>query len=117
VNGRTATQAYQAERDRIAMTGDLEPTYNPVIGLPDPDEPDASILYRLMALRVREMYVSPMHRERAIGEAKAQKLAAIEADCWEWLEDVGHPKDPDVPKVDRYKWDDETDWKEGRWWT
>lgn len=112
--GRTASEAYNAQQNYRDMTGEPWAATNPTVSLPDPDAPDASMLYRLMALRVREMYVSPMHAERARGEALAQRLAAVEGEGWEWLEDVGHPVDPEDPDVDP-EWDDETDYRLGRW--
>jgi len=108
---RSPTAAYNAERNRRELSGDLYPgPQNPVISLPDPDEPDTCECYRQMALRVREMYATG-HAERCIGEAKAQRLAAELADCWEWLDNVGPPKDlgasdPD-PNWDRFDEDDE----------
>ena len=109
---RSASEAYQAQANATDMAGarGLQGPTNAVYRLPDPEEYADGSLPQRMALRVREMYQSPMHRERAKGEKLLQWLDADMSACEEWLKDVGEPV---MPKAD--DWDDDTDWHTEVW--
>lgn len=107
---RDATEAYNAERDRIAMTGDLEPSPTcPVDRLPEADADAFSPLWALV--ECVKWLEERGRKERTTARMLAQRLAALENEVDAFMDDVGYI----VGERPTHDWDDETDWKEGRW--
>jgi len=110
MNGRSMTESLNAERNRIALTGDLEPSpTNPVDRLPEADADAISPLHNLCACVV--WLEANGRKERELGWRLAQRLAALEAEVDAFLDEVGYVAGP--PKA--IEWDDETDYRMGRW--
>jgi hypothetical protein len=106
----TSFERYQADLDRIAMSGDLEPDPGPnVVRLPEADADAVSPLYARCECQRWLAENGRKERERAF--LLAQRLAAIEAEVDDFMDDVGFV--PETPKVT--EWDDETDYRLGRW--
>jgi hypothetical protein len=106
----TSFEAYQAQLDRIAMSGDVEPDPGPnVIRLPEADADAVSPLYALC--ECQKWLVANGRKERERAFMLAQRLAALEAEVDDFLDEVDYI----VPGPRAIDWDDETDWKEGRW--
>ena len=108
---RNATDAYNAERNRLDMSGerDLVCPTNPVVRLPEADADAVSPLYALC--ECQKWLVTNGRKERERAFLLAQRLAALEAEVDDFLDEVGYI----VPGPRAIDWDDETDWKEGRW--
>jgi len=104
MNGRSMTESYNAERNRIALAGDLEPApRNPVDRLPEADADAVSPLHSLCACVV--WLEANGRKERELGWLYAQRLAALEAKVDEFLGEVGYV----APKPAAPEWDDETE--------
>ena len=111
MHGPTATERYNAERNRLDMSGerDLVGPTNPIVRLPEADADAVSPLFNLCACQRWLTENGRKERERAF--LLAQRLAAIEAEVDDFMEDVGYVAGP----APTYDYDDETDWKEERW--
>ena len=105
--GRTASEAYYAQTHARYMSGDLHPAPVPhIVRADDPEESESELGYALLR-RLQEMEGMTGCDE---GERIYRALSDAEWNVHEWLRANGYPKDP-APD----NWDDETDWKEGRW--
>lgn len=110
---RSPTAAYNAERNRRELSGDLYPgPQNQVERLPDADADAVSPLWALVEC-VRWLQANG-RKERERGWLLAQQLVALESEVDAFMEDVGYvaPKPPDIdawdeddePHTDRHLW-------------
>jgi len=104
-----ASDAYTRQVHQTDMAGlrDMPETRSIIVRLPDPDDYAPSSLEWQMATRLRELDAG----KRADGMRLLASLNAYYEAGEEWLLDVGHPAGAEPDDA----WDDETDWREGRW--
>jgi len=106
-----ASDAYNRQIHQTDMAGlrDMPETRNIIVRLPDPDDYAPDSLEWQIATRLRELDAGDARREE--GRQLLARLTALQEVGEEWLMDVGYPTTT-APDDD---WDDETDWREGRW--